>query len=83
MTKRKKQETPQEEKPIKPYLIIAAKLRDSFCDYTFEIKKGTGIGDKHAVKGAGIVFGFILSNCWACNATIHLSRWQQESRMGS
>lgn len=50
----KKKNAPKEELPKKPYIIIGAKMRDSFCDYTFEVQTGTGIGDKHTVKGAGI-----------------------------
>lgn len=51
---KKKNTAPKEELPKKPYIIIGAKMRDSFCDYTFEVQTGTGIGDKHSVKGAGI-----------------------------
>lgn len=41
------------EKP--PYLIIEAALKDGFCNYTYEVAKGLGEGDKHAVKGSGLV----------------------------
>lgn len=36
------------------YEILSAKLTDGKCDYTYQITNGTGIGDKHNVKGEGI-----------------------------
>lgn len=39
------------------YEIIGAQIKDDYCNYTFEIKSGVGIGDTHNVKGSGIVEG--------------------------
>lgn len=43
----------QEIKP--PYIITEASINDDFCDYTFEINEGIGLGDTHKVKGSGII----------------------------
>lgn len=37
------------------YIITDAALKDDFCNYTFEITEGIGVGDTHAVKGKGII----------------------------
>lgn len=36
------------------YEILSAKLSDGKCEYEYEITQGTGLGDKHKVKGEGI-----------------------------
>lgn len=41
-------------KPDRNYMILEASLKDGLCNYVYEITKGTGIGDKHVVKGQGI-----------------------------
>ena len=35
--------------------FIAATLTDEFCNYTYEIKSGVGVGNKHKVTGKAIV----------------------------
>jgi len=50
---KKKQETA--EAPTKAFEIMAASIKDDFCNYTYEIKQGVGAGDTHQVKGKGIV----------------------------
>lgn len=37
------------------YKIIEAAVKDDFCNYTYEVTGGIGIGDTHGVKGAGII----------------------------
>lgn len=39
----------------KPFLIKEASIKDGFCNYSFEIIKGVGLGDTHGVKGSGLV----------------------------
>lgn len=73
MAKKNKKNQQQEDllqPEVKPYNIIAAKIRDSFCDYTYEIAKGVGLGDKHGVKGAGIVTDDLLDAFTALNKHI-------------
>lgn len=41
--------------PKNSYIITDASLKDDFCNYTFEITEGIGLGDTHAVKGKGII----------------------------
>lgn len=52
MAKKSKLKKVEEEKPFK---IMNATIVDDFCNYGFEIKSGVGIGDKHNVKGNGII----------------------------
>lgn len=35
--------------------ILSASLKDDFCNYSYEVKKGIGVGDTHSVKGKGII----------------------------
>lgn len=35
--------------------IIQAVIKDDFCNYDFEVVEGLGLGDKHSVKGKGII----------------------------
>lgn len=37
------------------YIINDAVIKDHLCNYTFEITKGIGAGDKHSVKGSGVI----------------------------
>lgn len=39
----------------KEYIIKEAHLKDDFCNYTYEIIKGTGRGDTHKVSGSGLI----------------------------
>jgi hypothetical protein len=50
--KNKKETEATEAKAIE---ITAAAIKDDFCHYSFAILSGVGIGDKHNVKGSGIV----------------------------
>jgi len=50
---KKKKET--EEKVLKPFEITSAQIADDFCNYSFEILAGVGVGDTHNVKGKGII----------------------------
>ncbi|MES2395636.1 MAG: hypothetical protein V4549_06520 [Bacteroidota bacterium] len=52
MSKKNKLKKVLDEKPFK---IMSASIVDDFCNYAFEIKSGVGIGDRHTVKGNGIV----------------------------
>lgn len=54
MSKKKNKKT-DEVKEVKPFIITAATINDDFCNYSFLIKDGVGIGDTHNVKGSGIV----------------------------
>lgn len=38
-----------------PFEIRNAAIKDEFCNYSFEIKSGVGLGDTHGVKGSGII----------------------------
>lgn len=42
------------------YIIKEAHLKDSFCNYGFEITSGVGNGDTHNVKGSGVVLEDML-----------------------
>ena len=42
-------------KEEKPFIISSAKIKDDYCEYSYEIKKGIGYGDTHSVKGKGII----------------------------
>lgn len=35
--------------------ITSASIKDDFCNYSFDILTGTGVGDTHNVKGKGII----------------------------
>jgi len=37
------------------YIITEATIKDDFCNYTYEVTSGVGLGDTHGVKGAGII----------------------------
>jgi hypothetical protein len=37
------------------YEITEAAIKDDFCNYSYEITEGTGIGDTHKITGAGII----------------------------
>lgn len=37
------------------FSIIEASIVDEICNYSYEVTGGIGIGDKHGVKGSGIV----------------------------
>lgn len=37
------------------YIINSAIIKDGLCNYEFEIISGVGAGDKHNVKGSGII----------------------------
>lgn len=39
----------------KEFGIVNAVIKDDFCNYSFEIYEGVGLGDTHNVKGSGIV----------------------------
>lgn len=36
---------------VKPIIIKEASIKDSFCNYTYEVNTGVGLGDKHKVNG--------------------------------
>lgn len=52
MSKRKQKEVITNQKS---YEILSAKVTDDFCEYVYEITNGVGLGDRHSVKGKGIV----------------------------
>lgn len=53
MAKRKGNEEPAIlEKQIE---ITGATIKDDFCNYSYEIRNGVGIGDTHKVTGTGII----------------------------
>lgn len=66
---KKKQETA--EAPTKAFEIMAASIKDDFCNYTYEIKQGVGAGDTHQVKGKGIVDPDMLTSFAKLN--VHLA----------
>lgn len=68
MAKKKKQEEQQPE--VKPVVFQGATLRDGFCDYTMNIKKGVGVGS-HSVKGEGL-YKPDLANAFR-NLNVHLA----------
>lgn len=39
----------------KDFEITSASIKDDFCNYSFLITSGVGLGDVHAVKGSGII----------------------------
>jgi hypothetical protein len=57
MTKNKNNDTddmvfkPEE----KSFIIAGAVIKDGYCNYSYDVTKGIGLGDTHAVKGQGIV----------------------------
>lgn len=53
--KDKDKDKDKEEKVIKPFEITSAQIADDFCNYSFEILAGVGLGDTHNVKGKGII----------------------------
>ncbi len=52
-TSKKKEET--ETPQTKEFEITSAQIKDDFCNYSFEVLKGNGLGDTNNVKGKGIV----------------------------
>lgn len=38
-----------------PFKIMEAALKDGFCNYSYDITEGVGIGDTHKVKGKGVI----------------------------
>ena len=40
---------------VKEFEIKEATIKDDFCNYTFEVASGVGLGDTHNVKGKGII----------------------------
>ena len=40
---------------VKEFVIKSANIKDDFCNYTYEVASGVGIGDKHKVDGQGII----------------------------
>jgi len=52
MAKAKKQEVLH---GTKGFRITSAKIKDDFCDYSFERTEGVGKGDVHKVSGKGII----------------------------
>lgn len=52
MAKRKKEDETILEKQVE---ITGASIKDDFCNYTYEIRSGVGMGDTHTVKGSGII----------------------------
>lgn len=45
------------EETEKTFLIKEATIKDDFCNYSYEIISGIGIGDTHKVNGSGIIEG--------------------------
>jgi hypothetical protein len=39
----------------KEFIIKDATIKDDFCNYSYEIASGIGLGDMHSVKGKGII----------------------------
>lgn len=39
----------------RPFEITMAAIKDGFCNYSYEIIDGVGLGDSHAVKGSGLI----------------------------
>lgn len=37
--------------PLRNFSIVKADIKDDFCNYTFEVTDGVGIGDRHKVEG--------------------------------
>jgi hypothetical protein len=35
--------------------ITGATIKDDFCNYSYEVRSGVGVGDTHNVKGSGII----------------------------
>lgn len=68
---KKKQAEEATEAPKKPFEIMAASIKDDFCNYTYEIKQGVGAGDTHQVKGRGIVDPDMLDSFAKLN--VHLA----------
>lgn len=40
---------------VNNFIINEAAIKDDFCNYTYEIIDGVGVGDKHKVNGSGII----------------------------
>ncbi len=53
------------------FRIVKADLSDGFCNYSYEITDGIGLGDVHGVKGAGLVKDDFLKSYNALN--VHLA----------
>ncbi len=50
------------------YRIKAASIKDMYCNYTYEILHGIGKGDKHVVKGSGIIMDSLQNAFRGLNA---------------
>lgn len=57
MSRKKKTEENSENvlKIEKDLVITLATIKDDFCNYSYDVLKGIGLGDTHNVKGTGIV----------------------------
>ena len=53
------------------FVITEASIKDDYCNYSFEIIDGIGVGDTHSVKGSGIIEDD-LRNAFA-NLNVHLA----------
>lgn len=53
------------------FKIVEASIKDDFCNYTYEVTKGVGLGDKHKVDGKGIVMDDMLTAFASFN--VHLA----------
>lgn len=47
--------------------FIAANITDEFCNYTYEIKQGVGIGNVHSVKGKAIAHPDLINAMMVLN----------------
>lgn len=52
---KKKKKTEDVIDNVKEMEITKAVLRDGFCDYTYQVNHGSDKGDKHNVKGTGLI----------------------------
>ena len=57
--------------PTRDFAILEASIKDGFCNYQYEVINGIGTGDRHGVKGAGIVKES-LEKAMA-NLTVHMA----------
>jgi len=61
MAKGKKKKNEEQLTTGRSFSIIEASVKDDFCNYTYEVIEGIGIGDKHKVEGSGIVKDGLLN----------------------
>ena len=52
--------------------IKQASITDDFCNYTYEITEGVGLGDTHSVKGKGIIMDDLKNAFAKLNAHLAL-----------